>query len=419
MQSVRELQEQACSAYDRRKFCTYDVEFIDGRTIPIIHQTARFWLVKKGRAKITINGTEYQAKTNCFFCILPWSTTMVDEVEEPLTMIKVVFNSDLIISSLRTGYNTTGGALKIYEPIREYPLIHLHEGERERFFDILDIIKDETGVESLFDEGDNLELKALLITNKLMELLIMYNMHLVTSGKQTERALEDNRSDILTYIYSHIAEHPTLSNLSDVFDDSEEKIENDIQELTGMSLSALGNEMRISKTTDLLIYTELALTDIAFLVGYTDASHLVRSFSARTGYTPKQYRQIYSIMGDEPDSDSRERGFEIIAYIGNHFSEDIHAATVAEKFRMSVVEMNKLLIYIVEKNFESFLNYLRINQACRLLLETQESLVDIAVNVGYNTVKTFNRNFVRLRGVTPGEFRKNYHLQKQWTDNTV
>ena len=28
MQSLKELQEQACSAYDRRKFCTYDVEFM-------------------------------------------------------------------------------------------------------------------------------------------------------------------------------------------------------------------------------------------------------------------------------------------------------------------------------------------------------------------------------------------------------
>ena len=54
-----------------------------------------------------------------------------------------------------------------------------------------------------------------------------------------------------------------------------------------------------------------------------------------------------------------------------------------------------------------------------MLLETGDSLVDIAVAVGYNTVKTFNRNFVRLRGVTPGEFRKNFHLQKQWTDVTV
>lgn len=419
MQSVKELQEQACSAYDRRKFCTYDVEFIDSRTIPIIHQTARFWLVKKGKAKITINGTEYQAKPNCFFCILPWSTTMVDEVEEPLTMIKIVFNSDLIMSSLRTGYNTPGGALKIFDPIREYPLIHLHEGERERFFECLEIIKNETGVESLFTEKDNLELRSLLITNKLMELLILYNKHLFSSGKQTERAVDDKRSEILQYIYSHIAEHPTISNLSDVFDYTEEEIEKDIQELTGMSLSALGNEMRISKTTDLLIYTELALTDIAFLVGYTDASHLVRSFSARTGYTPKQYRQIYSIMGDEPDTDTREKGFEIVSYIGNHYMEDLHAALVAEEFRVSVVEMNKMLIYIVEKNFESFLNYLRINQASRMLLETGDSLVDIAVAVGYNTVKTFNRNFVRLRGVTPGEFRKNFHLQKQWTDVTV
>lgn len=75
--------------------------------------------------------------------------------------------------------------------------------------------------------------------------------------------------------------------------------------------------------------------------------------------------------------------------------------------------MNKTLLYILEKNFEEFLHYLRINQACELLLETDAALVDIGVSVGYNTVKTFTRNFVRMKGVTPGEFRKIYHLQEE------
>ena len=79
---------------------------------------------------------------------------------------------------------------------------------------------------------------------------------------------------------------------------------------------------------------------------------------------------------------------------------------------MTVFEMNKLLLYVVEKNFDNFLNYLRINQAIKLLFETRESLVDIAVDVGYNNVKTFSRNFIKVRGITPGEFRKKYILQE-------
>lgn len=412
MHSVKELQEQACSAYDRRKFCTYDVEFIDGNTIPLIHQTARFWLVKKGKARITVNGEAYEARADSFFCILPWSTTTVDEVEEPMTLIKVVFDFDLIYMSLRTGYNTVGNTLKIYDPMRKYPVIYLNDEEKAAFYGCMEEIRRETGVESLLESEDKAAVSSLMITNKIMEIFILFNRHLLDAGKNTRDSGEDKRQEILSYIYSHIAEYPTASNLADVFELTEKVINEEVDELTGMSLSALENEMRISKTTDLLIYTDLALTDIAFLVGFSDASHLVRTFEARTGYTPKQYRKIYSIQGDNPGYDSREVGFRIVNYIGDHYTEDIHSSDVAEKFGLSVVEMNKMLINIVEKNFDAFLTYLRVNKASRLLLETHDSLVDIAIAVGYNNVKTFNRNFTKERGETPGEFRKNFHLQE-------
>lgn len=413
MKTLKELQEQACSVYDRRKFCTYDVEFIEEKTIPIIHQTARFWYIKKGKAIININGTKYEAEENCFFCILPWSTTLVEEVIEKLTIVKIIFNSDLIYSSLRNGYNEEGDALKLYEPIHDYPLIRLMDTEIEKFKNILKEIKEQVGIESLVTSDRYLDYQSLLVINKLMELLILYNKHIFESCKNDEKPIDDKRIGILQFIYSHIATHPTISQIADVFDITDQEVEDELKNLTGMSISALSNEMRISKATDLLIYTELALTDIAFLVGYTDASHLVRNFQARTGYSPKKYRTIYSVGDKNLDIDLKKKGFIIVSYIGNHFSEDINALFVSKKFCMSVFEMNKLLLYVVEKNFENFLNYLRVNQATKLLFETKETIIDIALEVGYNNVKTFNRNFVKLRGITPGEFRKKYILQEK------
>ena len=61
---------------------------------------------------------------------------------------------------------------------------------------------------------------------------------------------------------------------------------------------------------------------------------------------------------------------------------------------------------MIEKNFEEYLNYLRINEACKLLLSSKDSLIDIGVAVGYNNIKTFSRNFVKAKGMTPGDFRK-------------
>ena len=53
-----------------------------------------------------------------------------------------------------------------------------------------------------------------------------------------------------------------------------------------------------------------------------------------------------------------------------------------------------------------FLNYLRVSKACELMLSTKMSITDIAIEVGYNTVKTLSRNFVKLKSMTPATFRK-------------
>jgi len=45
------------------------------------------------------------------------------------------------------------------------------------------------------------------------------------------------------------------------------------------------------------------------------------------------------------------------------------------------------------------------------LLKTDMQITDIAFEVGYNTVKTFNRNFLKYQKMLPTEFRKNLKLQ--------
>lgn len=63
-------------------------------------------------------------------------------------------------------------------------------------------------------------------------------------------------------------------------------------------------------------------------------------------------------------------------------------------------------------NFNDYLNYIRVNRASELLLETDKSILTIALEVGYNTEKTLSRNFLRFRSMTPGNFRRSVELQK-------
>ncbi|OYP53094.1 hypothetical protein CG709_02045 [Lachnotalea glycerini] len=88
------------------------------------------------------------------------------------------------------------------------------------------------------------------------------------------------------------------------------------------------------------------------------------------------------------------------------------ARSVAVPFHISMIELHKILVKHLEKNFYEYLNLLRINKACELLIESDMSITDIAIEVGYNTVKTFRRNFVQLRHKTPGDFKKNTRIQE-------
>ena len=91
--------------------------------------------------------------------------------------------------------------------------------------------------------------------------------------------------------------------------------------------------------------------------------------------------------------------------------EDLRIQDVANKFKISIIELNRILLFQLEKNFEELLHFLRINKACEMLLKSDAAITDIGVMVGYNTVKTFNRNFVKLKGMTPGTFRKTILFQ--------
>lgn len=48
---------------------------------------------------------------------------------------------------------------------------------------------------------------------------------------------------------------------------------------------------RISKGKELLANTELSVTEIAFAIGFTDASHFIQYFKKKTNMTPKEYRR--------------------------------------------------------------------------------------------------------------------------------
>ena len=58
---------------------------------------------------------------------------------------------------------------------------------------------------------------------------------------------------------------------------------------------------------------------------------------------------------------------------------------------------------------DSFINYLndyRLSMAARTLLSSDDNIIDIAADCGYDNLSYFNRIFKKKYGVTPSAYRK-------------
>lgn len=58
-------------------------------------------------------------------------------------------------------------------------------------------------------------------------------------------------------------------------------------------------------------------------------------------------------------------------------------------------------------SFNAYVNQCRISNSCYLLYNTNYSVLQCALDSGYKSLRSFNRNFVEIVGVTPSEYRAN------------
>lgn len=99
--------------------------------------------------------------------------------------------------------------------------------------------------------------------------------------------------------------------------------------------------------------------------------------------------------------------YSVIDYCTHNFREDISLDTVAERLHLSKYYISHLINKKIHQNFNEYINNLRIGEACNLLKETDLKIADISENIGFGTIRSFNRSFKQVMGVSPAEYRTN------------
>ena len=409
------MQDNLSASNDPAAICSFDYEAIQAPTKPLIHQSARFIYIKRGRGTIEVGGVSYDIVPNMLVAVTPWTITEITKVEQTLQLILIVYDYQYINSMLKGVPGMGEDSSELLRFLSMEPVAYLDSVQAEYVDNLAEQLKAELGVESTrVSPPPDRPMAQLYVTNKLVELMIMYRRYVmaVRGEKDYEKGIAAENS-ILSYIYAHSAERLTLASVAGAFFISESTLSKRIADTTGTTFSKLVSGIRIEKASDYLIYTDLTLDAIATLTGFVDASHLSKHFVAQVGVPPVKFRKIYGKSKTKFNRTNKNVAYEVTDYIyKNYTTEKLTASQVASKFGVSVAEMNRLMLYHSDMNFETLLNFVRVNRACELLASTEYYVIDVAFEVGYNNIKTFNTNFLKFKGMTPTEFRSRITFQK-------
>lgn len=451
---------------------TYEQQCDVAPTSPLLHQTARFLYIREGEGTIKIKQEQYKIHRDCLVVLMPWQVSEIVEVKTPLFYDLITFNFTFLDYLLKHNLNYRGNQDQLRDTLYSVSCLNLdpisakyanyifndiallleckqinttsaqvesainnrftNHKYKPTYLDLptnrLNVLQEVSNhALNIFQEDSQKEIfepdstnkhnvwETIRLTAKMIDLLAFY-MQLSTTRGSSVMAADSapsnyNSRSIFQYIYNNLIYHPSIEDVASQFMMSSSTLDRYIRKTTGETFASLTKTMKVIKTIDYIIYTEFTLDEIAHLMGYTDASYISKLVYERTGKHTQEIRNDSTLISLIKHDKNLQLAKKIENYLYEHFAEELSASLVATYFDVSVNQLNTILQVSYERNFYELLMYIRLTKACVLLTTTDLDIMDISYRVGFNSTKTFVRNFSKVYEMTPSKFRNKTVLQ--------
>jgi transcriptional regulator GlxA family with amidase domain len=95
-----------------------------------------------------------------------------------------------------------------------------------------------------------------------------------------------------------------------------------------------------------------------------------------------------------------------LTYVRENLAETLREDILAEIAGLTPGGFSRAFKRHTGMTFVQYVNRLRINLACQLLMDKSLLIVNICYRVGFNNISNFNRHFLAEKGMTPSRFRE-------------
>jgi len=257
---------------------------------PHNHNYFEIIFVEQGSGYHTINGVRFPYKENNIFLLAPEDTHHF-EIEEYSTFTYFKF-TELLFSS-KVNLPDRKFWLQRIEQLLHHPNIIpgdviSHEDDRNIVWDIHNVVLDEFKNEKVYYQE--------IISNAISTILSIIVRNISEKYNSTQREIPVSHSKI-DQILGHIRQNAydngrtKISFLANKFNMSQSSISTYFKRKTGESIHQYVTKYKMKLVEYRLQHTEFTIAEIAYQLGYTDESHLTKTFKKHFSMSPKQYRK--------------------------------------------------------------------------------------------------------------------------------
>lgn len=111
-------------------------------------------------------------------------------------------------------------------------------------------------------------------------------------------------------------------------------------------------------------------------------------------------------MIDKSAVGSNDLIYNAVEYVAKNFRCEVSLEKMAIDLCVSKYVLSRMFARTFHCNFSRYVNGVRLNYAATLLESTQESITNICLDCGFESLRTFNRVFKERYKMTPREYRK-------------
>lgn len=115
----------------------------------------------------------------------------------------------------------------------------------------------------------------------------------------------------------------------------------------------------------------------------------------------------------EYDAGLDDRVREVLHYLNRHYAEDIRVEALASMVSLSVSRLSHLFKEQVGKTMIEVLFQIRLDKAAELLRFTSKQVMEIAYDMGFNSLPYFTRKFTANYGMSPKKYREHWARNMQ------